>query len=1035
MRKLSILAAVSVASTAFLAAGQALAITYQTPPATTSYQNGTTSNATSIKTDSMGNMIVSVTSSGDNGKIIKYAPNGQTVWTVDFDPNNPRPADRMENFVTGTGISAVTVDRNDNIYAVGESYNGVSLDCLLKKYNTSNGALIWQTRFSVPQSDTTTKDQYCHDVTVDKSGDIIAGGTSLSFTGLAYDGYSNQILKWDASGKLIGQFNVTTNGIEACGATPCQSQIMKVAVDLDQNIYTIAKYGGIFSNWSYFSRFSKDLVKLSSPYVASYSFSPTALAVDTQGHVYGGGYETAYNPLGVDVYRKMNVLDSNLNQLCEDKRFMASIMTYADPAPYGFNAVVIGPDEKAYLAGSQDKNFAAMEYDAQCQPQWVDADGNPALLKAQLEYSDFSNAVTLDNNNNLIIAGKYLKSDRVTTGAATVKFAPVVTPTLSDLGITGLFSALTFRTGQVLNTGGYVRNHSTGTTGDAVWLGIYLSTDSIINRQDTLLCRTSVAALGASETQPFGCTGGTLPVTLPTGTYYFGAIADDGNLIVETNETNNTAANQVQFTALPDLVAVSGSAPATANNGQQITVTATIKNQGAGAATTGSTAGIYISSDSTISASDKLVCTTAVGALAPGASQNISCTAAIPMDTYGGNVYIGVLADSSNVVEESNEANNYYSQSLNLTALSDLVISSAVSPATAQGGNQIIVSGTVTNQGYGPTGLPTTGYYWVSMYLSQDNVITTTDTLLCTVGFATTPVNTTLPFSCSATIPTTISAGNYYVGFFADRSNSVPESNETNNIKVNSIAITQLPPPPPALPDMIASILNAPTSANAGQQITVMSSIKNQGLGAATTTSTARIYISSDSIITTSDTLLCTAAVGTLAAGASQIVSCTGTIPMNIYGGNVYVGVLADSTNTVAETNEANNGGSKAFNLIALPDLVTLSAVSPATAQRGTQITVSGTVKNQGYGPSTGFFQYIKLSQNIYFDSLATVLCTVGIGAIPANGTVPFSCSGTIPATLAAGNYYIGFVSDTGNFVAESNETNNITVNSVAITL
>ncbi|ACM19333.1 CARDB domain repeat protein [Geotalea daltonii FRC-32] len=795
MGKFLVLAAVSFASVTLMAASQVQAITYQTPPVSMTYHNGASSQATSVKTDSQGNIYEAVTSMGENGTIVKFTPDGQTAWTVDFDPSNPRPADKMGNFVTSTGIAAVAVDRNDNIYAVGESHNGIALDCLLKKYN-ADGTLIWQTRYSVPQSGTIIEDQYCHDITVDNAGDIIAGGTSLIFNGTNYSGYGNQILKWDASGKLIGKFNLKTNGTAACGpATPCQSQIMKVVTDLNQNIYAIGKMGGVYANTTYYRKFSKDLMPLANRYAyINNNLKTTAIAVDTQGHVFGSGYETVYSPTSGHnaVYRTMNVFDSNLNMLCDDKTYVGLLTQYTDPTPYGFNAIVIGPDEKAYLAGSQDKSFAVMAYNAQCQPQWLDAAGNPALLKAQVDSSDFSNAVTIDNNNNLIIAGR--KSDQVATDAVTVKFAPVVTPTSSDLVISALFAPSALKTGQTFNAGGYLRNQGDGPTGDAVsgahWLGLYLSTDNIINRQDILLCRTPVIAQAGSQTLTYHCEG-TPPANLLTGTYHVGVITDDGNLISETDETNNTHSEQLQYTALPDLVVVSGAAPASAENGQQITVTATIKNQGAGAAIS-TTAGIYISSDSDFAMSDSPVCSAAVGTLAPGASQEVSCTGTIPMNTYGGKVYIGVLADNTNADEETNETNNSWSQAFSLTALPDLVISMAVSPATAQRGEQITVSGTVSNQGYGATGTQYSGYYFVSMYLSQDNVITSTDTALCSVGFGTTPANTTIPFSCTATIPASIAAGNYYVGFVADSyGNGVVESDETNNNKVNAIAITQ----------------------------------------------------------------------------------------------------------------------------------------------------------------------------------------------------------------------------------------------------
>lgn len=791
MQKFKLITGFSVASAALALAGQVQAFTFQTPPASMPYHNGPSSGTTSVKTDSQGNMYVSIISKNENGKIIKYAPNGQTAWIRDFDPNNARPTDKSP-YVTSSGVSAVAVDRNDNIYAVGESFNGASLDCLLKKYN-SNGDLLWQTRHTVPMSGTTGADQYCNDITIDKAGDIIAGGTSLNFSGTNASTYGNQILKWNVNGTLIGKFNLPTNGQAACGpALPCASQILKVVTDLNQNIYTVERNGTMYANR--YAKYSPSLqlltaTQLHNPFAEPYSFRQWAIAVDTQGHVYGSGYENVPNASGgSDQYSKLIVMDSDLNQLCEDKRLYAPPSNDHDPNDF-YRAIVIGPNELAYVAGSESKDFIVMEYNAQCQPQWVDAAGNAAPLKARVDYRNYTNAVTLDKDNNLIIAGASLKSDLITVDAVTAKFIRNVTPTNSDLRISAFFTNPTAKTGQAIPTGGYVTNYGTGTTGSAAsgahWLGFYLSADSVINRQDILLCRAPVDAQTAGTTLPYGCVG-TPPANLTTSTYYLGVIADDGNVIAETVETNNSASQQVPYTALSDLIALSGSAPTSAQTGQQITVSGSIKNQGIGVATTGSTAGIYISSDSTITASDTQICTAAVGSLAVGASQTVSCTGTIPATTYAGNYYVGVLADKANALEETDEGNNGWSQAITLTAKSDLVITTAASPASAQRGTQITVSGTVKNQGYGPT-----SPYFVRVRLSQDNVITSTDTVLCGFGFASTPANTALPFSCSATIPATLAAGSYSLGFVADDGNYVTESNETNNIKLNAITITQ----------------------------------------------------------------------------------------------------------------------------------------------------------------------------------------------------------------------------------------------------
>lgn len=88
---------------------------------------------------------------------------------------------------------------------------------------------------------------------------------------------------------------------------------------------------------------------------------------------------------------------------------------------------------------------------------------------------------------------------------------------------------------------------------DASWLGILVSTDNIISRLDNDTgwgCDMGTLAPGASQ----NCSG---PITLPklaAGTYYLGAIADYGDTILESVETNNarSASNATLVSAPPD---------------------------------------------------------------------------------------------------------------------------------------------------------------------------------------------------------------------------------------------------------------------------------------------------------------------------------------------------------------------------------------------------------------------------------------------------------------------------------------------------
>ena len=82
--------------------------------------------------------------------------------------------------------------------------------------------------------------------------------------------------------------------------------------------------------------------------------------------------------------------------------------------------------------------------------------------------------------------------------------------------------------------------------------------------------------------------------------------------------------------------------------------------------------------------------------------------------------------------------------------------------------------------------------------------------------------------------------------------------------------------------------------------------VDNDGTGAAGA-STSGIYLSTDSTITTSDTLLATDAVAAIAAGSWSSESVSITIPGTLAAGTYYVGAIADYNNAIAESNETNN--------------------------------------------------------------------------------------------------------------------------------
>jgi Ca2+-binding RTX toxin-like protein len=69
----------------------------------------------------------------------------------------------------------------------------------------------------------------------------------------------------------------------------------------------------------------------------------------------------------------------------------------------------------------------------------------------------------------------------------------------------------------------------------------------------------------------------------------------------------------------------------------------------------------------------------------------------------------------------------------------------------------------------------------------------------------------------------------------------------------------------------------------------------------------AGVYLSADAIITSADTLLATSNTPSLNTASRDNESANFFLPGNLPAGTYYIGVLADSSNAVAESHEGNN--------------------------------------------------------------------------------------------------------------------------------
>ena len=249
----------------------------------------------------------------------------------------------------------------------------------------------------------------------------------------------------------------------------------------------------------------------------------------------------------------------------------------------------------------------------------------------------------------------------------------------------------------------------------------------------------------------------------------------------------------------------------------------------------------------------------------------------------------------------------------------------------------------------------------------------------------------------------------------------VAKSAEYNEAKTVSVAFGT----PQIYADLIVTSLSTNKAVyNADETVTVMATVKNQGLRSA-----SGFYVA----LTSTDLTTQTKYISSLVAGGSTSVTFSYTAGRYTSDKTISITAAADSTGAIAESNESNNTRAASFKVLAyippMPDLTVTALTGNKTMyEAGDTMTITGTVKNIGESAAAA----------------TTVRLTVaGIGTFSANlsalssgasQTVTFTC--TAPTSLNAQSITMTALVDPNNLVAESNESNNsrtvtISVNSL----
>lgn len=282
-----------------------------------------------------------------------------------------------------------------------------------------------------------------------------------------------------------------------------------------------------------------------------------------------------------------------------------------------------------------------------------------------------------------------------------------------------------------------------------------------------------------------------------------------------------------------------------------------------------------------------------------------------------------------------------------------------------------------------------------------------------------------LTYTSYHTLPDSVTPGNYYVLVVEDYTHIITETNETNNVSFTPIKVTQ-----PNVDLVIEQANLSPMQFAPGDYFYIDYSVANIG----TTTafhSYAGYYLSKDSIWDSSDSLLGNQAIPALSEGTDYVVDLGNEMVLNVDTGAYYFIFVADYSQIVSETNETNNSKAIPIHVIENTtqdsiDLWINNISQPATLIPGEILTVSFDFNNTGnvnpLNPLVAFY----LSTDTIFDSGDRLVDSTQLFTI-LPGTPSFvNYTMQIPANMANDNYYLLYVADPFDMIAETNENNNV---------
>lgn len=473
--------------------------------------------------------------------------------------------------------------------------------------------------------------------------------------------------------------------------------------------------------------------------------------------------------------------------------------------------------------------------------------------------------------------------------------------------------------------GGAPFSVTVGNTGTAAapasTLGVYLSSDGTLSSDDRLLASLQVGplAIGASTTLTPTIS---IPALAPAH-YTLFAVADDGNQVAESNESDNVASAPLDVLA-PNLVPRIVSAPTSVSGSAGVVhIGFTIANVGTTQAPSSHYA-VYLSSDSTLSADDRKIDEQPLGPINPGqSSSSVTADVPLPAQVLAGQWCALVQANSQpSEVAESSTADDVASACFTVQTALDLQPTALTAPATASFvGGPLATSVTVANNGNAPTPAAR-----LALYLSRDGVVDASDAVVADVPLDPIPAFSSVTIPVTAVLPQS-APGAYRLLAVADSTNVVPEYDETNNLASTALTLVA--------PNLTPTVTQQARDTPAGGTVSLAFTAANTGTDGAAATDWA-LYLSGDAQLDGGDVRLGGGSLPALAAGAtSAAIPASAQLPTGSPPGPHCLLVVLDASGSVAESNEGDNVAASCFTETDGTPPASTAAVSPPAPASG----------------------------------------------------------------------------------------------------